>query len=66
MARRKPAAKRQILPDPICGERLISKFINCMMINGKRSAAEKQFYGALDLITDKGPTLWWRIECGGV
>ena len=56
MARRKAAAKREVLPDPIFGEKLVSKFINCMMIDGKRSAAEKQFYGALEIINEKGAT----------
>ena len=56
MARRRVIAKRQVLPDPIFGETLVSKFVNCMMIDGKRSAAEKQFYGALEIIESKGPT----------
>ena len=56
MARRRVIAKRQVLPDPIFGETLVSKFVNCMMIDGKRSAAGKQFYGALEIIESKGPT----------
>lgn len=56
MARRRVIAKREVLPDPMYGEKLVSKFINCMMIDGKRSAAEKQFYGALEIIDSKGAT----------
>ena len=63
MARRKSAAKREVLPDPLFGEKLVSKFINCMMVDGKRSAAEKQFYGALDIITEKGPSNFGGESC---
>ncbi len=50
MARRRDVPKRPILPDPKYKDQLITKFINCMMIDGKKAAAEKQFYGALDII----------------
>lgn len=55
MSRRRAAVKRAILPDPIFGEEIVTKFVCCMMSQGKRSAAEKQFYGALELIESKGP-----------
>lgn len=48
MARRKAAAKRVILPDPLFGNELIAKFINVVMRRGKKSIAEKVVYGALD------------------
>ena len=54
MSRRRAIVKRRVLPDPIHGEEIITKFISCMMENGKRSAAEKQFYGALEFIKSKG------------
>jgi len=54
MSRRRAIVKRKVLPDPIHHEEIISKFICCMMEHGKRSAAEKQFYGALELIGKKG------------
>lgn len=54
MSRRRAATKRSVLPDPIHNEEMVSKFICCMMKDGKRSAAEKQFYGALELIKTKG------------
>lgn len=55
MARRREIPKRVILPDPKYHDETVAKFINCMMIDGKKSAAEKAFYGALDLIDGKGP-----------
>jgi small subunit ribosomal protein S7 len=50
MSRRREAKKRVILPDPKYKDELVAKFINSMMIDGKKAAAEKQFYGAMDLI----------------
>lgn len=47
MSRRKAAPKRYILPDPLFGSELISKFINSVMNAGKKSIAEKIVYGAL-------------------
>ena len=54
MARRHVAAKREVLPDPKFKDVVVTKFMNCMMINGKKSAAEKAFYGAIDIIESKG------------
>ncbi len=54
MARRREIKTRQVLPDPKYKEELITKFVNCMMVNGKKAAAEKQFYGAMDIITKQG------------
>jgi small subunit ribosomal protein S7 len=50
MSRRRAAVKREVLPDPIFGDTMVTKFICTMMQQGKRSSAEKQFYGALELI----------------
>jgi small subunit ribosomal protein S7 len=47
VSRRKAAPKRHILPDPLFGSELISKFINCVMQSGKKSVAEQIVYGAL-------------------
>jgi small subunit ribosomal protein S7 len=47
VSRRKAAPKRDILPDPLFGSELISKFINTVMKSGKKSIAEKIVYGAL-------------------
>ncbi len=53
MPRRRSAIKREILPDPKFKEILVSKFINSLMKNGKKSIAEKIFYGALDEISTR-------------
>ncbi len=53
MARRKRATKRLVLPDPKFKDRLVAKFVNCMMIQGKKSLAERIFYQAMDIIEEK-------------
>ncbi len=54
MSRRHRAEKRDVLPDPKFGDPVITKFINGLMLHGKRSAAEKIVYGALDIVDRKG------------
>ncbi len=53
MARRRAAEKRAILPDPKFRSEMIAKFINMVMMNGKKSVAEKIVYGALDSVSEK-------------
>jgi small subunit ribosomal protein S7 len=53
MARKGPARKREILPDPKFKDVVVSKFINSMQFDGKRSTAEHIFYGALDLVEER-------------
>jgi len=53
MSRRKRAQKRQILPDPKYNDIVIAKFINQMMMGGKKSLAERKFYNALEIIKNK-------------
>ncbi|BCU06627.1 30S ribosomal protein S7 [Allochromatium tepidum] len=53
MPRRRVAARRQILPDPKHGSELLTKFINMMMEDGKKSVAERIIYSALDQIAEK-------------
>ena len=53
MARRRVAAKREVLPDPKYGNVTLSKFMNIVMLSGKKSVAEKIVYGALDRIAEK-------------
>jgi small subunit ribosomal protein S7 len=48
MARRRAAEKREVLPDPVYGDPVVSKFINSVMREGKRSVAERILYGAFD------------------
>jgi len=53
MPRRREVPKRETLPDPLFSSTLITKFINCMMLEGKKSVAEHIFYGSLDVIKDR-------------
>ena len=53
MARRRVAGRREVLPDPIYNSTLVTKFINGMMWEGKKSVAEEIFYGAMEKIGEK-------------
>jgi small subunit ribosomal protein S7 len=53
MSRRHAAEKREIQPDPKFGDLVLNKFMNCLMLDGKKSVAEKIVYGAFDIIGKK-------------
>ena len=53
MARRRRPEKREILPDPKFKDLVLSKFMNNLMLDGKKSVAEKIVYGALDSVEAK-------------
>ena len=53
MPRKGPVPKREILPDPVYGSRLAARFVNRLMLDGKKSTAEKIFYKALDVLAEK-------------
>lgn len=53
MSRKHKAESREVLPDPKFGDILITKFINGIMYDGKKSTAETIFYDALDLVEKK-------------
>ncbi|HMM37855.1 MULTISPECIES: 30S ribosomal protein S7 [Desulfovibrio] len=53
MPRKGSVAKRHVLPDPVYGSRLAAKFINRLMLQGKKSTAERIFYQALDNLGEK-------------
>jgi small subunit ribosomal protein S7 len=53
MSRRHRAEKRDVLPDPKFGDMVLSKFMNNIMYDGKKSAAEKIVYGALEILDVK-------------
>ncbi len=53
MPRRRVVAKREVLPDPKFGSEILAKFINVIMVDGKKSVAERIVYGALDLVSEK-------------
>ena len=50
MPRKGEVRRREVLPDPKFHDRMVAKFINAMMSGGKKSTAERIFYGALDLV----------------
>ncbi len=53
MSRRHAAEKREILPDAKFGDKVLTKFMNCLMLDGKKSVAENIVYGAFDIIGRK-------------
>ncbi|HSI72317.1 MAG TPA: 30S ribosomal protein S7 [Fimbriimonas sp.] len=53
MPRKGPAVKREIMPDPIYGSELVTRFINRMMLDGKKVKAEQIFYGAMSICEEK-------------
>ena len=53
MPRRATVVKREILPDPVYNSRLVTKFINNVTRDGKKTVAERTFYGALSLIEER-------------
>ena len=53
MSRKGAAPRREVLPDPKYHDRLVAKFINSMMRDGKRSVAERIFYDALDRVAER-------------
>ena len=53
MPRKGAAPKRDVLADPVYNSKLVSKFINALMIDGKRGLAESIMYGALEMMAEK-------------
>ena len=53
MSRRRRAEKREVLPDPIFGDLVVTKFMNYVMYEGKKAVAENIVYGAFDILADK-------------
>lgn len=53
MSRRHSAEKREIIPDPKFGDVIVTKFMNSVMYEGKKSTAERIVYGAFDIIESK-------------
>ena len=63
MSRRHSAEKREIIPDPKFGDIVVTKFMNAVMYDGKKSVAENIVYGALDVIqarTKQEPVVVFR------
>ena len=53
MPRKGPVPKREVLPDPLYNSRLVTKFVNRLMYDGKKGAAEKIFYSSLETLGEK-------------
>lgn len=53
MSRKHRATPREVLPDPIYQDVVVTKFVNALMLGGKKSTAEKIFYGAMEVIEKK-------------
>ena len=61
MSRRRSPEKRTVLPDPKFKDVVVSKFMSCLMYDGKRSTAEKIVYGAFDRIEEKSGSEAMRV-----
>ena len=55
MAKKFTASRTQLKPDSKYNNRIVAKFINCLMLDGKKSIAQKVFYDAMDIIGKKLP-----------
>src|ERR1044072_3327763 len=69
MSRRRAAVKREVLPDPKFGDAILTKFMNCLMYEGKKSVAERIVYGAFDRIqrrTGQDPIAVFHDALGNV
>jgi small subunit ribosomal protein S7 len=53
MPRRGHLARREVVPDPVFQSALVTRFINCLMLKGKKSVAENTFYGAMEMIRER-------------
>ncbi len=51
--RKNRAEKREVMPDPVYDDVIVSRIINKLMLDGKKGLAEKAFYSALDIISEK-------------
>jgi small subunit ribosomal protein S7 len=53
MPRRREVPKRITVPDPLYGDPVVTKFMNCLMVDGKKAVAEKVVYGAFEIVVDR-------------
>ena len=53
MPRRREVAKRETIPDPIYGSKLVTRCVNVIMQDGKKSTAERIFYDAMEIVRSK-------------
>ncbi len=64
--RRRKAPVREVMPDPVHGSKVLTKFINKLMWDGKKSVAEKIMYSALDLASSRGEKSGIEIFNGAI
>ena len=62
MSRKGSPGTRSVLPDPKHSSQMIARFINMVMVSGKKSVAEKIVYGAMDVIAQKNPDSLTVVE----
>ena len=62
MSRKGNTPQRSVLPDPKHGSETIARFINMVMLSGKKSVAEKIVYGAMDVIGEKNPNVLELVD----
>ena len=62
MSRKGNTPQRSVLPDPKHGSETIARFINMVMLSGKKSVAEKIVYGAMETISEKNPNALELVE----
>lgn len=66
MSRRSAARKREVMPDPLFHSKIVAKLINCVMMDGKKSTAERIVYGALSRIAARERDEGGEGESGSV
>ena len=62
MPRKGYIAKRDVLPDPIYNSKVVTKLVNNIMLDGKKSIAQNIVYDAFDIIKEKDHWKWWSIQ----
>ena len=53
MAKKFTASSQQLKPDPVYHSKVVAKFVNCLMLDGKKNTSQKVFYDAMDIISKK-------------
>ena len=59
------SSSQQLKPDPAYNSKLVSKFINCLMVDGKKSVAQRAFYDAMDVISKELKTKDSKLKAAG-
>ena len=62
MPRRRVIGQRKILPDPKFGSELLAKFVNILMVDGKKSTAEAIVYSALETLAQRSGKMNWSFR----